>query len=101
MRFWITHPRTGGLVRLNVTRPLRHTTGGPCEEGYEYWSSRWWIDHQLNWDSFFAGKDCDGPIERYAELAAPIDGPLRAGLFPAWDLADSYQRDFFAEEMGY
>jgi hypothetical protein len=105
-RFW-TYNNGAVRIKLNAGQTLRHSHGGPTDEGYHWEANRYSFDGQtvtLEWHS--DSRDCDGQMSQGGETVCPIRD-LSAGYqddgiaFPAWKHVDEYQRDHAAEAAGY
>ena len=115
-RFWVWE--CDGWVKLTVKpgETLKHYSGGPCEEGFHYEMTAWEYDKDFGEDApqivrhfTSESRDCDGPLEHHSVSACPI-GRLREErwapaddeiLTPDWQKVESWQRDHYAEAMGY
>jgi hypothetical protein len=109
VRFWdyvISEPI---LIKIKRGQTLRHSRGGPTDEGWHRSSHVWHFDgEKVTCESVSDGADCDGRLTRYSMSECPIS-KLRAGYvdtveciaFPAWEPVDESQRDYSAEAMGY
>jgi hypothetical protein len=89
----------GTVLSLSPGQTLRHWKGGPTDEGFSYKETQWHYDGdhlylQVDTDS----SDCDGPHSSHDEYIAI---PPRSGEYPSWERISGYQRDIYAEMMGY
>ena len=78
---------------LSPGQLLSHYKSEPTDEGYSF--EGFTLDYDgtdVTADICTGGRDCDGPIERYYELILTKDG---------WKELSAYQRDHYAEMMGY
>lgn len=113
-KFWLFY--RSGWVKLHLRgahRFMRHSYGGPTEEGWSRHTEAWWIDPEQGavvckyQDD---GADCDGRLTYNATVQCPLDRlaarePLdiedAPGKLPEWIAVNSGQRDYSAEAMGY
>lgn len=123
-RFWIFHNLDWIKLTLRPGQTLEFASGGPTEEGYSYHAQHYEFDTDdglircTEHDNY---RDCDGPGERTISYVCPIDqlaareaepvtewiggkivdtGETRPDR-PDWQEERSYQRDVYAEQMGY
>lgn len=110
-RFWVYH---NGWVKLTLKpgQKLNHTFSCLTDEGYVTQAETYSHDGTYVYsDMFETGRDCDGPYSRSTMVRCHIsslkDNPSEdifgeiAPDRPFWERVDSWQRDIFAEEMGY
>jgi len=111
-RFWVLV--NDGWVRLSlgVGQVLEHTEGGPHDEGYSYTGTAWKREGHgregfVDVSHTTRSRDCDGPLDTYSNAQCRVDAledhPSFDGEVPVpdWEKVSSYQRDYFAEAMGY
>lgn len=90
--------------------PLRLWKRGPCDEGYHWEETRYWVEEGNIYEAFRCrGRDCDGRYEDSRLFSCPI--PLKDAdsttyyqqliPLPAWAQERSSQRDYSAEAMNY
>jgi hypothetical protein len=106
-RFWIYY--RSGFVRLkiNAGQTLHFSYGGPTDEGYSWHGEAYDFDGGIvacDWRT--DARDCDGRMVRtgssYCSYARLSKGYQEDGIaFPAWQNAETGQRDYAAEAMGY
>jgi len=119
-RFWTYW--NGDFVKLTL-KPgdaILLYVSGQTDEGYESEAKSY--THQGNEVTFLidsSGRDCDGPSASHETLVCAL-AELHSGctppgqklhrsdceppetiIYPNWRLVDSYERDVFAERMGY
>jgi len=106
-RFWAWV--NGGWVKLTLRGgdELTNGGGGPTEEGYWFWSTRWshcgsYVLEELH----IRSRDCDGPHEHHECYRAELEqlGANEAPdgtRVPAWSRSFAGQRDHTAEAAGY
>lgn len=105
-RFWEWINGGWVCIKINPGQELNWATGGPCDEGYHIEYHNWEYDEDCIIRRYSSvGRDCDGPHEYHYDATVRIDR-LEAvehdGIVtPEWVEADSWQRDVFAEQMGY
>ena len=111
IRFWVWH--RGGPVKLALRQgqTVYCWRSGPTEEGFASHSTRWTrVDHNtIKEDAYHEGSDCDGPYEfggtSWASGAAITGGDVDTNdpaiVYPTWEAGIHYQRDRYAEAMGY
>jgi hypothetical protein len=118
-RFW--EFVNGDWVKLTLSpgQSLKWSAYIPDEEGYEY-KEYYWIHkrHSIYNQQKIACRDCDGRLDRHYVYKCPITQlmgkQIDAGIFgdsrtefekqvrlPKWAELKSWQRDYYAEEMGY
>lgn len=110
-RFWTIINGSPVKITLQPHETLRHTRGGPTEEGYSYSGNEWYWDervvHVLNWSK---ARGCDGPLETYCEQwINPCDLKHHTSefvedpevMFPRYQTMDCCQYDAFAAAAGY
>lgn len=109
-RFWTY--LNGGLVKLTLHtgETLRWMQTRATEEGYSTTCETWEFDGRIVYnacDSY--DSDCDGPHESHADYLCHVND-LHAGYaihaqpgshYPSWVRTNAYQRDVYAESMGY
>lgn len=106
-RFWIFYRNGCVRLKINAGQTLYFSYGGPTEEGYSRTSEAYDFDGRMvacDWQT--DSRDCDGRIVRtgssYCSLARLSKGYQEDGIsFPAWQNAETGQRDYSAEAMGY
>jgi hypothetical protein len=69
-------------------------SGGPHEEGYSYTHEviTQYHDFSISCEITTNARDCDGPLDTYSDFVWENG---------EWVKTDSYQRDAYAENMGY
>lgn len=83
----------GTKITLSPGQKLNHYQGGPTEEGYSWRAVEFTYDGtSVLANCASGGRDCDGPVEQYADLIL-INGK--------WECQRAHQRDHYAEAMGY
>jgi hypothetical protein len=109
VRFW--HYYNGAVkIKLNVGETVRHSHGGPTDEGYSWEAVQYSFDGETvicEWAS--QARDCDGRYDRngvthcaVAKLTAGCADPDESTIiYPAWEQGESRQRDHSAEAMNY
>ena len=131
VRFW--QWVNGDYVKLTLSprQELRHSDGGPTDEGYhsehEVW--RYELPERINLERHSYSKDCDGPHEYHSythfligneakkevcsnevygsnsDIQAPeprnLDTHGATIRMPEYGQETGYQRDVYAEMMGY
>lgn len=72
-------------------------------EGYRVTRNKFFMEGDLLvHDHYSYAKDCDGPLETYRTRYAQASDTLGTYyLTPVWFKEDGFQRDTFAESMGY
>ena len=117
-RFWAFINGCPVKITLKPGQILSHCSGGRCEEGHAFHSETWeHVGHAVesSWSRW--GSDCDGRYSDGGQGFAPLDQldthdgyadaedqrpPELVGiLFPSWEVADRFQRDYAAEAAGY
>lgn len=77
------------------------------DEGWSSESCTWKHEHEyVNYQHECDGVDCDGRFSHYSECCCDINSlasvPNYYGdLMPNWESEESYQHDYYAEQMGY
>lgn len=111
-RFWEYIHGSPVKITLRSTgrNVLRHSHGGPTDEGWSAEAYVWSLDGYLvRCEYTTAGSDCDGRHTSYSDTGCPI-GFLQSGYreetdpaiaYPEWQRISASQRDQFAEAMGY
>lgn len=80
--------------------PIRWCTGYPTDEGSHWEGNEWWLeDGKLRCSYTSHDVDCDGPLSYYSDLCA--DPSSIEDGWPVWERMSSWQRDVYAEQMGY
>lgn len=107
VRFWHFVNDGPVLLKLRQGQTLAHVEGGPTDEGYSYTAVQFEFDGAtvIRRETTRA-QDCDGRIDRCSDAICPVvdlaaGGDLDGVRYPAWQWADSSQRDYSAEAMGY
>lgn len=115
-RFWVYWNQQHTKLTIKPGQTLRMFRTGATDEGYAYEGEEYYYDPELRVihntrDS--GGSDCDGPIDYHNEWICQvnrlhdqqmfIDGEPAKGTIqmPAWQCERSWQRDHYAEAMGY
>jgi hypothetical protein len=103
IRIWIWW---NGPTKITLVKdvPLKLHKSEPTEEGYSYEAAEYLFDGEtVYWSDYYGGSDCDGPIhhqdDRIWEPSMGVDS--RSVDFPNWADKKSWQRDIYAEKMGY
>lgn len=105
VRFEVFEPNGDELITITL-RPfetLTRSSGGPHDEG---WSNSWQTyeydphDKVVQVESGSRGCDCDGPHHNFTKWVLDIRSIVR-GQRQNWVKKSSWQRDVFAERMGY
>lgn len=112
-KFWIYYPPACGLVRLKLKpgQEIRYSYGGRTDEGWE----RSWEVFSHDGERILSewcsdGADCDGRLTRCGASQCSLDRLQARAAFasenegimvPEWEELESYQKDEFAERMGY
>ncbi len=99
----------GGWVKITLcpNESLRHTVGGPTDEGFFQDSVSWTHDGAgVTAEHYSYQSDCDGRHEDTSEVYCPIEQlrshPSEHGaLTPDWHKLGSRQYDQYAELAGY
>lgn len=103
----------GGLVTLTIRpdRSLTHTTGGPTDEGYAWFSETWALGETDDGRPAVLRSyhkdacDCDGRLSSGGTLICPLGRlrtqSIRGHMYPDWQTQEQYQRDYQAEAAGY
>lgn len=108
LRFWDFVG--AGWVRLALAdgQTLQHTSGGPCDEGWNSTSTRWSRDGDtIERETLNEGRDCDGGYSHHVIVRANLvnlDANEAADdtiACPAWERVSASQRDEYAELAGY
>jgi hypothetical protein len=106
IRFW--HYGNGEvLITLRKDQTLRHSSGGPTDEGWRRESHEWSFDgHIVTHEWSEDGVDCDGRLSRegiswFAGHESRSGYVVDGIAYPNWHLGRSWQRDYSAEAMGY
>lgn len=110
-RFWEYHNGSPVKLTLKPGQTLSHWQGGATEEGWHSEATSWHLssDGELLRREFTSdGADCDGRLTQGQDslaLSDPADFvPLYYSpelLRPDWRDAGGWQRDQYAEAMGY
>jgi len=117
-RFWFYW--IGSWVKLTVfpNVPLSLYTGGETEEGWNSYGVTFELDEDglLTAAHWSDGRDCDGRLSTCDDFGVPLLALQRLGsardnrnpdnsyaerTAPEWIRERSFQRDYFAEAMGY
>ena len=109
-RFWIFYNGDHVKLTLEPGQTVSFGQGGPDDEGWHYYGETIELscdgaELALSWVS--DGADCDGRLTRGGDLIASADPadfiPCYEfdGRRPDWQDADAWQRDQYAEAMGY
>lgn len=105
-RFWV-YANGPAKITLKPGQTLRHSRGGPTDEGYSYEEDSWeHLGNRIEHNWFVDGRDCDGRMTKTGSRISMLeDLKAHAGLddlsYPVWRIEDYYQRDFEAEKAGY
>ena len=76
--------------------------GGEHEEGYSYTGCRYErIGDIIKLEVTTRARDCDGPLDTYADMQWTIGGKVTENGYPHWETIERSQRDHFAEMAGY
>lgn len=110
-KIWVYHFGAGGdgyvRLKLRAGETLHIGHRGPDEEG---WSSRcegWKVeDGRIVNTVATDGVDCDGRLSTFTKYTCDVADRHAAlndfgYLMPAWEMADSGQRDYNSEIAGY
>ena len=111
-KIWVWYAGAGGdgYVRLKLRageRALHTFHGGPDDEGWSTRAERWWVeDGMIHNQVATDGVDCDGRMSTYSRYSCPVEDRhsrpnIEGWLMPAWETAESGQRDHSAERAGY
>ena len=90
----------GAILTQKNTFSSEDDCGG---EGYRVTRNKFFMEGDLLvHDHYSYAKDCDGPLETYhTRYAQASDTVGTLYLTPVWFKEDGFQRDTFAESMGY
>lgn len=113
-RFIVYH--NGQFTKLTIKpgERLRFSSGGPTEEGYSYKYEEFYYpkdENKVYCTVHCESLDCDGPYQRtwtgyfhvdreFLDKSRDEYGNLNRHC-PTWIKEDEYQRDVYAEMMGY
>ncbi len=101
VRFWTHGPAGDVRLTLRPGQELSTCYGGPHEEGYEWTAVGWSYDGcEVRRTCDREGRDCDGPWRAGGE-STWRPGRDRGNGWPVWVVENTYQRDAYAEQMGY
>lgn len=107
-RFWTYYK--GSVVRLTVEegKELVLSSGGPTDEGYSYTTDTFWVrDGYLHNRVERSSCDCDGPLystNNYRAALTELNDSWNDYVqvyYPSWERMCGWQRDVYAEKMGY
>jgi hypothetical protein len=107
-RFW-TYQTGAVRIKIRAGQVLRHSSGGPTDEGYSWEAVEYTFDGATVTAQWAVdARDCDGRITRNSATQCAADR-LTAGYhdeeeglrFPDWQGGLSEQRDYAAEAAGY
>lgn len=108
-RFWTFVNNDAVKLTISKDKALKWAKVITHDEGWEIQHMHWYIDvadDTLVVESFFKGKDCDGPYTSYDKLKARLTrlNYLRGDHdihLPEFKLIECGQQDLTAERMGY
>ena len=115
VRFWDYVGYRNGYVKLTLKpgESIVHHGGGESDEGWAWWSNTYTYNEEegiIELRMGANGSDCDGPYSSCQDMWCPIDrldareaseGPMKRPPSPKWERGEYFQRDYFAEAMGY
>lgn len=110
-RFWIYHNSSFVKITLRPGQKITLVEGGQTEEGYD----TTYTDYTHEGPIIVRGthryaRDCDGPFEWHYECTCIVQNLKSIELkcddgdvirSPGWKQVSCYQRDYYAERMGY
>jgi hypothetical protein len=106
IRFW-HYGNEPVLIKMRAGQTLRHSSGGPTDEGWSRDTDVWTFDGRTVTHEWVSdGVDCDGRLTQYGEsyfraCDAFAGNEVDGVRFPAWQQGEHGQRDYAAEAMGY
>lgn len=115
-RFYVYVNKDWCKLTLKKEQKVEIRRGGPTEEGYYAFADIYEFDgDHVHHEHHYYAKDCDGPFEKHSYYICPVsdlkklepeeiefDGcTLSLPARPDWQEVSSYQRDIYAEMMGY
>lgn len=118
-RIWIYWNHSPVRITVREGHRVHLYRSEPTDEGYSYEGEDYYFSDDepgvIVRESHDGGRDCDGPIHRhrvdYWRVGGPVTPMVTWGssgncvdlpeLRPVWEYSNSWQRDLYAEVMGY
>ena len=108
VRFWVWHEGSYTRLTLRADKPVTHHSGGPTEEGWEYYSETYLLTGDtVTVEYGVTALDCDGRMDSARSFECPVwdlaalPQPRQEFSTPIWTDAEACQRDYEAERAGY
>lgn len=105
-RFWIYYKNSPVKLTIRPQQTIEIFEGGATEEGYDWTVNVYHhTGDELLRESTREARDCDGPLTQHTDCICTPDKlhshEFDGVKYPDWDRVKSWQRDIYAEQMGY